>query len=100
MVGLREKFTGSERSEESGGRSSSMSTEIKTPLNWYTGGGADTDVDETEEWLSALEEVVDVEGHERGQFLLRKLLEKGYEKDISLPFTANTPYINTIAAGK
>ncbi|HXO19694.1 MAG TPA: pyruvate dehydrogenase (acetyl-transferring), homodimeric type, partial [Thermoanaerobaculia bacterium] len=77
-----------------------MSTEIKTPLNWYTGGGADTDVDETEEWLSALEEVVDVEGHERGQFLLRKLLEKGYEKDISLPFTANTPYINTIAAGK
>ncbi|HEV7518408.1 MAG TPA: pyruvate dehydrogenase (acetyl-transferring), homodimeric type, partial [Thermoanaerobaculia bacterium] len=76
-----------------------MSTEIRTPLNWY-GGGVDTDVDETEEWLSALEEVVEVEGGERGQYLLRKLLEKGYEKDVTLPFTGNTPYINTIPVGK
>jgi pyruvate dehydrogenase E1 component len=72
-----------------------MSTEIKSPLNWYSGGD-DTDVEETEEWLSALEEVVDIEGGERGQYLLRKLLEKGYEKDVTLPFTGNTPYINTI----
>ena len=49
-----------------------MSTEIKSPLNWY-GGGPDADVAETEEWLSALEEVVDIEGGERGQFLLQKL---------------------------
>src|SRR6476469_8408789 len=76
-----------------------MSTEIKPPLSWY-GGGPDTDVAETEEWLSALEEVVDIEGGERGQFLLRKLLEKGYEKDVSLPFTGNTPYINTIPRAK
>jgi pyruvate dehydrogenase E1 component len=76
-----------------------MSTEIKTPLNWYS-GGPDNDVAETEEWLSALEEVVEIEGGERGQFLLRKLLEKGYEKDVTLPFTGNTPYINTIPRAK
>ncbi|HEY9016214.1 MAG TPA: pyruvate dehydrogenase (acetyl-transferring), homodimeric type, partial [Gemmatimonadales bacterium] len=76
-----------------------MSTEIRTPLNWY-GGGVDTDVDETEEWLSALEEVVELEGGERGQYLLKKLLEKGYEKDVTLPFTGNTPYINTIPVTK
>jgi pyruvate dehydrogenase E1 component len=76
-----------------------MSTEIKSPLNWY-GGGPDADVAETEEWLSALEEVVDIEGGERGQFLLQKLLEKGYEKDVTLPFTGNTPYINTIPRAK
>ena len=78
-----------------------MSSEsaAKSPLNWYS-GGADTNVDETEEWLSAFEEVVDVEGGERGQFLLRKLLEKGYEKDVVLPFTGNTPYINTIPASQ
>jgi pyruvate dehydrogenase E1 component len=76
-----------------------MSTEIKSPLNWYS-GGPDTDVTETEEWLSALEEVVDIEGGERGQFLLQKLLEKGYERDVSLPFTGNTPYINTIPRSK
>jgi pyruvate dehydrogenase E1 component len=72
-----------------------MSTEIKTPLNWYD-EGVDTDVEETEEWLSALEAVVELEGGERGQYLLRKLLEKGYEKDVTLPFTGNTPYLNTI----
>ncbi|HEX2644037.1 MAG TPA: pyruvate dehydrogenase (acetyl-transferring), homodimeric type, partial [Thermoanaerobaculia bacterium] len=73
-----------------------MGIEKSTPLNWYTGGGADTDVGETEEWLTAFEQVIQYEGHERAQFLLRKLLEKGYEKDVTLPFTGNTPYINTI----
>jgi pyruvate dehydrogenase E1 component len=77
-----------------------MSTELKTPLNWYTGGVPDSDVDETEEWLTALEDLVEVEGRERGQFLLKKLLEKGYEKDVTLPFTGNTPYINTIPVAK
>jgi pyruvate dehydrogenase E1 component len=72
-----------------------MGNDYKAPLNWY-GGGTDIDRDETEEWLAAFADVVDVEGHERGQFLLRKLLEKGYEKDVTLPFTGNTPYINTI----
>jgi pyruvate dehydrogenase E1 component len=73
-----------------------MSKSYQAPLNWYTGGGADTDVNETEEWLTAFEQVVTIEGRERARFLLKKLLEKGYEKDVILPFTGNTPYINTI----
>ncbi len=73
-----------------------MSKSYQAPLNWYTGGGADTDVNETEEWLTAFEQVVEIEGRERACFLLKKLLEKGYEKDVVLPFTGNTPYINTI----
>ncbi len=72
-----------------------MSTATETPLNWYT-GAADPDVDETEEWLTAFEDLVAIQGRERGQYLLRKLLEKGYEKGVTLPFTGNTPYINTI----
>jgi pyruvate dehydrogenase E1 component len=73
-----------------------MGTVQRTPLNWYTGGGADADVGETEEWLSAFEDVIAFAGHDRAQFLLKKLLEKGYEKNVTLPFTGNTPYINTI----
>jgi pyruvate dehydrogenase E1 component len=73
-----------------------MSKSYQAPLNWYTGGGADSDVNETEEWLTAFEQVVAIEGRERARFLLKKLLEKGYEKDVILPFTGNTPYINTI----
>jgi len=70
-------------------------SKYQAPLNW-PGGGADTDVDETEEWLTAFEQVVENEGRNRACFLLQKLLEKGYEKDVVLPFTGNTPYINTI----
>jgi pyruvate dehydrogenase E1 component len=74
-----------------------MGNEYRAPLNWYTGGGADSDVGETEEWLTAFEQVIAIEGRERACFLLKKLLEKGYEKDVTLPFTGNTPYINSIA---
>ena len=73
-----------------------MSKPYQAPLNWYTGGEADSDVNETEEWLTAFEQLVEIEGRDRACFLLKKLLEKGYEKDVVLPFTANTPYINTI----
>ena len=73
-----------------------MSKPYQAPLNWYTGGEADSDVNETREWLTAFEQVVEIEGMERACFLLKKLLEKGYEKDVVLPFTGNTPYINTI----
>jgi pyruvate dehydrogenase E1 component len=76
-----------------------MSEELRTPLNWYT-GGTDGNVQETEEWLTAFEQVIQLEGHDRAQFLLKKLLEKGYEKDVTLPFTGNTPYINTIPRAK
>ncbi len=76
-----------------------MSEELRTPLNWYT-GGTDDNVQETEEWLTAFEQVIRIEGHDRAQFLLKKLLEKGYEKDVTLPFTGNTPYINTIPRAK
>src|SRR4029079_105837 len=77
-----------------------MSKSYQAPLNWYTGGVADTDVNETEEWLTAFEQVVEIEGRERARFLLKKLLEKGHEKDVILPFTGNTPYINTIPKSK
>jgi len=70
-------------------------SKYQAPLNW-PGGGNDTDIDETEEWLTAFEQVVEREGRNRACFLLQKLLEKGYEKDVVLPFTGNTPYINTI----
>src|SRR4029079_6413701 len=85
-----------QRNEEAIG----MSTEIETPLNWYTGGVPDTDVEETEEWLTALEDLVAVEGRERRQVLLKKLLAQGYEDAVTLPCTGNTPYINTIPVAK
>jgi len=59
-------------------------------------GSDDTDLNETEEWLEALGDVIKHKGSERTIYLLNKLIEKGYHEGIRLPFTANTPYINTI----
>jgi pyruvate dehydrogenase E1 component len=56
----------------------------------------DDDSQETQEWLEALEAVLDREGPQRAHFLLEKLIELARRSGASLPFRANTAYINTI----
>ena len=51
---------------------------------------------ETQEWVESLKGVVEAEGRERARFLLGKLIDWGKRNDVVAPFTANTPYINTI----
>ncbi|UCD39352.1 MAG: pyruvate dehydrogenase (acetyl-transferring), homodimeric type [Fidelibacterota bacterium] len=58
--------------------------------------GGDTDAEETREWVESLEGVVRHKGPERGQFLLNRLIDKSHELGLQLPFSANTPYVNTI----
>lgn len=60
----------------------------------------DVDVEETEEWLEALEDVIEFKGSHRTRFLINKLVERGHQEGIHLPFTANTPYVNTIPREK
>jgi pyruvate dehydrogenase E1 component len=61
------------------------------------GSNGDTDRAETKEWLDSLDAVLRHEGPDRARFLLTELEEKAQRSGIALPFTANTPYINTIA---
>ncbi|HEV3142785.1 MAG TPA: pyruvate dehydrogenase (acetyl-transferring), homodimeric type, partial [Gemmataceae bacterium] len=56
----------------------------------------DIDPQETAEWLDSLEGVLRSQGPERARFLLEALLEKAHSEGVQLPFTANTPYLNTI----
>ncbi|MFZ9405811.1 MAG: pyruvate dehydrogenase (acetyl-transferring), homodimeric type [Burkholderiaceae bacterium] len=56
----------------------------------------DPDALETQEWLDALEAVIDREGPERAHFLLETLIEKSRRSGAFIPFSANTAYINTI----
>ncbi|WP_438862823.1 pyruvate dehydrogenase (acetyl-transferring), homodimeric type [Neptunicella sp.] len=56
----------------------------------------DLDQQETQEWLDALEAVLEAEGPERAHFLLESLIEKGRRSGAHLPYTATTAYINTI----
>jgi pyruvate dehydrogenase E1 component len=57
----------------------------------------DQDPQETQEWLDALEAVVEFEGAEKAQHLIATLIEKARVHGIDIPYSANTPYINTIA---
>ena len=56
----------------------------------------DTDPQETEEWLEALEFVIRREGPERAVYLLERLKEKAFRRGVPWVSAATTPYINTI----
>jgi len=51
---------------------------------------------ENREWRESLDFVLKEEGPDRVQELLRLLQTRAQEQGVSIPFTANTPYINTI----
>ncbi|MEC7888077.1 MAG: pyruvate dehydrogenase (acetyl-transferring), homodimeric type [SAR324 cluster bacterium] len=56
----------------------------------------DLDPQETLEWVEAMEAVVERDGHERAQFLLRQLADQAVLSGAGSPYSANTPYLNTI----
>ncbi len=56
----------------------------------------DNDALETQEWLDALEAVLEREGPERAHYLLERLVEKARMSGAYIPFSPFTPYVNTI----
>ncbi len=60
----------------------------------------DSDPLETAEWVESLRSVLESQGPERVTYLLHELSEAAHRDGVELPFTATTPYINTIPADK
>ena len=56
----------------------------------------DLDPQETQEWLDALDGVLENEGVERAHFLLERLIEKARRSGAYMPYSANTAYLNSI----
>ncbi len=56
----------------------------------------DEDPEETGEWLEALEGVLASVGPQRAHYLIEKQIELARLRGAHLPFSATTPYINTI----
>ncbi|HJS84006.1 MAG TPA: pyruvate dehydrogenase (acetyl-transferring), homodimeric type [Acetobacteraceae bacterium] len=56
----------------------------------------DIDPVETQEWRQALDSVLAFEGAERAQFLLEELADEARRQGAPVPYSANTPYLNTI----
>jgi pyruvate dehydrogenase E1 component len=59
---------------------------------------AELDATETREWLDSLDYVLQSGGPAKVARLLRELTIHARQNGVKLPFTANTPYINTISA--
>ncbi|MCG6965147.1 MAG: pyruvate dehydrogenase (acetyl-transferring), homodimeric type [Chromatiaceae bacterium] len=60
----------------------------------------DIDPQETQEWIEALDSVLENEGPDRAHFLLEKLVDKARRSGAYLPYSANTAYLNTIPLTK
>jgi len=57
----------------------------------------DSDPVETREWLEALDGVVESQGRERADFLLRRVLKRARQLHVGLPGLVQSRYINTIS---
>ena len=56
----------------------------------------DLDPAETREWIEALDSVLAFEGADRAFHLLDEVVAEARRKGASVPYSANTPYLNTI----
>jgi len=56
----------------------------------------DVDPVETSEWTDALDSVLLFEGPERAEFLLERLVAEARHQGAPVPYSATTPYLNTI----
>jgi pyruvate dehydrogenase E1 component len=68
------------------------------PIHGAQGAANDPDPLETQEWLEALEAVLDREGPERAHYLLEKLIDQARRSGANIPFSPHTAYVNTIPA--
>ncbi|MCK6456587.1 MAG: pyruvate dehydrogenase (acetyl-transferring), homodimeric type [Phycisphaerae bacterium] len=78
------------------GPAEDMNDETPTPGEFDADPTAEADRVETNEWCESLDEVVERRGVDRARDLLAQLSTHAHQSGVDLPFSANTPYVNTI----
>jgi pyruvate dehydrogenase E1 component len=56
----------------------------------------DTDIQETQEWVDALNSVIESDGAERAHYLIEMMIDQARRSGSNLPYNATTSYVNTI----
>jgi len=56
----------------------------------------DRDPEETAEWIESFDDLVETQGTERAQFIVRSLLQRAGAKSVGVPMVTTTDYVNTI----
>ncbi|WP_297081208.1 pyruvate dehydrogenase (acetyl-transferring), homodimeric type [uncultured Demequina sp.] len=59
-------------------------------------GEVDKDPNETDEWLESLDGLIEGSGESRAEYVLDRLVDHAATKQLSVPLSLNTPYVNTI----
>ena len=59
-------------------------------------GAIDKDPSETNEWLESLDGLIQDGGATRAEYVIDRLVEHAAGKQLSVPLSLNTPYVNTI----
>ncbi len=73
------------------------STEDTGPLiNGLLSQVPDIDPEETGEWVDSLDGLIDDKGGPRARYVLLNLLKRARERNVAIPTSLNTPYVNTI----
>ncbi|WP_421734145.1 pyruvate dehydrogenase (acetyl-transferring), homodimeric type [Cellulomonas sp.] len=57
----------------------------------------DIDPDETGEWVESLDGLIDEKGGPRARYVLLSMLRHARQRNVAIPASLNTPYVNTIA---
>jgi pyruvate dehydrogenase E1 component len=65
-------------------------------IDGFTHQLSDSDPEETSEWLAAFDDVIATDGETRARYLMAKLTEQALIRNIGVPGSVSTPYINTI----
>ncbi|HEX7804932.1 MAG TPA: pyruvate dehydrogenase (acetyl-transferring), homodimeric type, partial [Cellulomonas sp.] len=73
------------------------STDDRGPLiNGLLSQVPDIDPAETGEWIDSLDGLIDDKGGPRARYVLLNLLKRARERNVTVPTSLNTPYVNTI----
>ena len=56
---------------------------------------SDTDPEETKEWLESFDGLVETQGTERAEYIVRSLLQRAGAKSVAVPMVTTTDYVNT-----
>jgi pyruvate dehydrogenase E1 component len=65
-------------------------------LSGLTNHLPDADPEETAEWIESFDGLIESEGTERAQYIMRSLLQRAGAKSVQVPMVTTTDYVNTI----
>src|SRR3954452_3658669 len=89
--------TGHVRADETQGAQVASIDETGPLIGGLLSQVPDIDPEETGEWVESLDGLIDEKGGPRARYVLLSMLRHARQRNVAIPASLNTPYVNTIA---